>query len=67
MNRLASIAIVEQATAGPKLHYMVVVMSNVLYKNSAVAHQTLATRLHRLLEKEHKKDEANSKKRHLEK
>jgi hypothetical protein len=29
---------------------MVVVMSNVLRKNSAVAHQTLATRIHRLIE-----------------
>jgi hypothetical protein len=31
----------------------VVVMSNVLRKNSAVEHQTLATRLHRLIEGYH--------------
>lgn len=32
---------------------MVVVMSKVLRKNSAVVHQTLATRLHRMLEAGH--------------
>jgi hypothetical protein len=31
-----------------------VVMSNVLRKNSAVVHQTLATRIHRMLEKYYK-------------
>ena len=36
-----------------RLLYMVVVMSNVLRKNSAVVHQTLATRLHRMLEADH--------------
>jgi hypothetical protein len=29
-------------------------MSNVLRKNSAVAHQTLATRIHRLIEAYHR-------------
>jgi hypothetical protein len=33
---------------------MVAVMSNVLRINSAVVHQTLATRLHRLIEDYHK-------------
>lgn len=55
LNQLASVAIVEQSSKEPHLHYMVAIMSNVLYKNSAVAHQTLATRIHRLLEKEYKK------------
>lgn len=55
LNQLASIAIVEQTNTEPRLHYLVAVMSNVLYKNSAVAHQTLATRLHRLLETDYKK------------
>ena len=55
LNQLASIAIVEQTNTEPRLHYLVAVMSNVLYKNSAVAHQTLATRLHRLLEADYKK------------
>jgi hypothetical protein len=50
VNRLASLAIVESPASERRLHYMVVVMSNVLRKNSAVAHQTLATRIHRLIE-----------------
>jgi hypothetical protein len=50
VNRLASLAIVESPAAERKLYYMVVVMSNVLRKNSALAHQTLATRIHRLIE-----------------
>ncbi len=32
-------------------HYLSVVLSNVLRKNSAVEHQTLATRIHRVIEK----------------
>jgi hypothetical protein len=52
-NRLASIAIVESPAGAPRLHYLVAVMSNVLYVNSAVAHQTLAMRIHRLIEKLH--------------
>ena len=54
VNRLASLAIVESPAAKRQLHYMVVVMSNVLRKNSAVAHQTLATRIHRLIEAQQK-------------
>ncbi len=50
-NLLNSVAIVEAPAADRQLYYMVVVMSNVLRKNSAVAHQTLATRIHRMLEK----------------
>ncbi len=50
-NMLNSVAIVEAPAADRQLYYMVVVMSNVLRKNSAVAHQTLATRIHRMLEK----------------
>ena len=50
VNRLASLAIVESPAAERTLYYMVAVMSNVLRKNSAVAHQTLATRIHRLVE-----------------
>ena len=49
-NMLNSVAIIESPAADRKLFYMVVVMSNVLRKNSAVVHQTLATRLHRMLE-----------------
>jgi hypothetical protein len=36
-----------------QLYYMVVVMSNVLRKNSVVVHQTPATRLQRMLEADH--------------
>jgi hypothetical protein len=53
-NMLNSVAIIEAPAADPQLYYMVVVMSNVLRKNSAVVHQTLATRIHRLLEKYYK-------------
>jgi hypothetical protein len=52
-NYMNSIAIVETPDRKVPLYYMVVVMSNVLRKNSAVAHQTLATRIHRLIESFH--------------
>jgi len=50
-NLLNSVAIVEHPAGQHRLHYMVVINSNVLRVNSAVAHQTLGTRLQRLLEK----------------
>ena len=50
-NMLNSVAIIEAPANQRQLYYMVVVMSNVLRKNSAVVHQTLATRIHRMLEK----------------
>ena len=53
INMLNSVAIIEDPAADRQLYYMVVVMSNVLRHNSAVAHQTLATRLHRLLQEIH--------------
>lgn len=53
VNWMNSVAIVEAPAESRKLHYMVVVMSNVLRKNSAVEHQTFATRLHRLIERYH--------------
>jgi hypothetical protein len=54
-NRLASVAIVESApgAAAGASHYLVAVMSNVLQVNSAVAHQTLAMRIHRLIAARH--------------
>lgn len=52
-NLLNSAAIVEQPAGERRLHYMVVVSSNKLRVNSAVAHQTLGTRLQRLLEQRH--------------
>ncbi len=52
-NFMNSVAIVETREAGRSLHYLVVVLSNVLRENSAVAHQTLALRIHRLIESLH--------------
>lgn len=52
-NTLASVAIVETQKEGRDLHYAVVVISNVLKVNSAVAHQTLALRIHRMIERYH--------------
>jgi hypothetical protein len=51
---LNSVVIFEAPAADPQLYYMVVVMSNVLRKNSAVVHQTLAMRIHHLLQKYYK-------------
>ena len=53
-NMLNSVAIIEAPADRRHLYYMVVVMSNVLRKNSAVVHQTLATRIHRMLEKHYR-------------
>lgn len=52
-NFMNSIAIVEHPSAGRRLHYMAAVTSNVLRRNSAVDHQTLATRIHRIIEAAH--------------
>ncbi len=52
-NRLASVALIEYPAGQPALRYAVAVMSNVLRVNSAVAHQTLALRIHRLVEARH--------------
>jgi hypothetical protein len=53
VNRLNSVAIVEWPAENPTLFYMVAVTSNILKENAAVAHQTLATRLHRLMQRRH--------------
>ncbi len=52
-NLMNSAAIVETQADGRELFYVVTVMSNVLRRNSAVDHQTLATRIHRLIERAH--------------
>lgn len=52
-NRLGSIAIIESPAENPRLLYLVAVMSNMLKVNSAVAHQTLALRIQRLIESYH--------------
>lgn len=53
LNLMNSVAIVETPAGGRHLHYIVTLNSNILRVNSAVAHQTLAMRIHRLLEKRH--------------
>lgn len=55
-NLMNSIAIIEAPAGERKLYYMAALTSNVLRKNSAVDHQTLATRIHRLIEKRHAAD-----------
>ncbi len=52
-NYMNSVAIVESPPEEGNLYYMVIVISNVLRKNSAVEHQTLGTRIHRLMQKAH--------------
>lgn len=53
VNFLASVAIIEDPAENPSYRYMVVVTSNVLRVNSAVAHQTLAMRIHRAIQARH--------------
>ncbi len=50
-NYMNSLAIVESPAGEHRLHYIATLISNVLRRNSAVDHQTLATRIHRLIEK----------------
>jgi hypothetical protein len=52
-NWMNSVAIVEYPAAERRLYYLVTVMSDVLRKNSALEHQTLATRLQRLIASYH--------------
>jgi hypothetical protein len=52
-NYMNSVAIVETPAGVNRLFYLATLISNVLYKNSAVDHQTLATYIHRLIEKGH--------------
>lgn len=53
INYMNSVAIVEQEVDGTKLDYIVIVISNVLRKNSAVEHQTLGTEIHELILAQH--------------
>ncbi len=52
-NYMNSVAIVETPAGIGRLYYMTTIISNVLYKNSAVAHQTLATYIHRIIDAYH--------------
>jgi len=53
INYMNSVAIVEQAIDGKRLDYVVIVISNVLRKNSAVEHQSLGTHIHQLIKARH--------------
>jgi hypothetical protein len=52
-NYMNSVAIVETPAGIGDLYYLTTMISNVLYKNSAVEHQTLATYIHRIIEAYH--------------
>jgi hypothetical protein len=54
-NYMNSVAIVEDFSTTPALHYAVVVVSNVLRENAAVAHQSLAGRIHALMKARHQR------------
>lgn len=53
MNYMNSVAIIESPAKNPQQYYLVTLTSNVLRKNSAVEHQTLATRIHQMIEEMH--------------
>jgi hypothetical protein len=52
-NFMNSAVIVEHPAAARRIHYVVTLTSNVLRRNSAVDHQSLATRIQRLMESMH--------------
>lgn len=56
INYMNSVAIVEQDVGGERLHYIAIVISNVLRKNSAVAHQALGASVHELIRARHAPD-----------
>ncbi len=53
VNLLASLILVEWPAADPQLRYIVALMSNVLRRNSAVSHQGVGRRIHKLLQERH--------------
>ena len=53
INIMNSVAIVQTVDRSPPLYYLVTIVSNILYKNQAYAHQLLATKIHRLMENGH--------------
>lgn len=48
-NYMNSVAIVEQEIDGVKMHYVTIVISNVLRENSAKAHQAMGNEIHRII------------------
>jgi hypothetical protein len=53
INFMNSVVVVETVGRNPELRYAVVVLSNVLKKNSSDVHQALAERIHRIIESFH--------------
>jgi len=58
-NFLNSVTMVETDEPGRKLQYIVVLLSNVLRKDSAKIHKQLATDIHELMERDHPIQEAS--------
>jgi len=52
-NYLNSVTMVETDEPGRKLQYIVVLLSNVLRKDSAEIHKQLATQIHEMMERDH--------------
>ena len=52
-NYMNSVTIVEEETESVSLYYIVVLISNVLRENSAVTHQVMAGKIHRLIRQAH--------------
>jgi len=52
-NYMNSFAIIESPAGERRLHYLVMLISNVLRKNSAYDHQTLATQIHNIIQETH--------------
>ena len=52
-NYMNSVVVVETPVGVNRVYYLATLISNVLYKNSAVDHQTLATYIHRMIEARH--------------
>ncbi len=52
-NFMNSVTMVESVDQKQKLHYIAVVLSNVLRKNSSEAHRLLGTQVHQLIESRH--------------
>ncbi len=52
-NYLNSVTMVETDESGRRLQYIVVLLSNVLRKDSAQVHKRLATEIHQIMERDH--------------
>ena len=55
MNFMNSMVVIESIDRDPPLRYAVVVLSNVLRKNSSEVHQEFASKIHRIMESLHPK------------